>query len=77
VLDSLADEAMTTGDENDVRHAVRVWTEGRGGRGKVERRREIGEGEGSGFMGGSHAPPVHLAHYMKPAQNGQTLRERQ
>jgi len=34
VLDSLADEAMATGDKDDVRHVVRVWAGGRGGRGK-------------------------------------------
>jgi hypothetical protein len=32
MLDSLADETMTTGDKNDVRHVVRVWAGGRGGR---------------------------------------------
>jgi hypothetical protein len=30
MLDSLTDEAMTTGDENDVRHVVRVWAGGMG-----------------------------------------------
>jgi hypothetical protein len=40
VLDSLADEAMTTGDKDDVRHVVRVWEVGRVREGRNERRRE-------------------------------------
>lgn len=32
MLDSLADEAITTGDENNIRHVVSVWVRGRGGR---------------------------------------------
>lgn len=40
MLDGLADETMATGDENDIRHIVRVRAGGRGGRGVRER---IGE----------------------------------
>jgi hypothetical protein len=73
VLDSLADEAMATGYKNDVRHVVR----GMGGRkGRERGKKRIGEGRGL-IYGRISRATLHLAHYMKPAQNGQTLRERQ
>ncbi len=45
VLESLTDEAMTTCDENDVGHDVKVWA---GERWEKNRR---GKGDGKGFMG--------------------------
>ena len=57
MLDSLAQEAMTTSDKNDVRHVVKVWAGGRGKGEMSEEENRRGEEGGSGFMGGSRAPP--------------------
>lgn len=57
-MDSLADEAMTTGDKNDVRHVMRYGREKGEGKGEMSGEWERGEGrgEGSGFIG-DIAPP--------------------
>ena len=69
VLDSLTDEAITTGDENDVRHVVRVWAGGRGGKGRDEWRREGNRRGGYRIYGRISRPTLDLAHYMKRAPN--------
>ena len=73
-MDSLADEAMTTGDKNDVRHVMRYGREKGEGKGEMSGEWERGEGGERVqtfriYRGYRATLNLALADYMKPAQN--------